>query len=94
MLASGAAAALMVWLGGGRLPQGVRRTNAPAPVVMPKDAQWLRVSDVVERAIRRGQIAAELHAAAALRIDSTEYEIGLLKHDLAGILSGQGGARA
>lgn len=60
---------------------------------MPADRQWLRVADVVARAIQRGDKAAELHAAAALRIDSAEYEIGLLKHDLAAVMTPQRGAK-
>lgn len=88
-----AASALRDWLVGSRRSTAVRRVNVPASSVMPADAQWIRVSGIVERSIRRGQTAVELHAAAALRIDSTEYEIRLLKHDLARVL-GQGGARA
>lgn len=85
---SRAAAALRSWLGSSRVGLVARRVNMPARVEMPADAQWRKVSTIIELAIRRGQTAAELHAAAALRIDSTEYEIGLLKHDLAGILGG------
>jgi hypothetical protein len=66
-----------------------RRAQCPARAVLPVDAQWQRVHQVVERAIHLGQAAAELHAKAALRLDSTEYEILLLKRDLAHILAGQ-----
>lgn len=86
----GAASALAAWVGSRRSTTAARRVNVPARVVMPADAQWLKVAGIVERTIRRGQTAVELHAAAALRIDSTEYEIRLLKHDLAGVLGHRG----
>lgn len=61
---------------------------------MPLATQWQNVSTVIERAIRRGQRAIDLHAAATLRIDSTQYEIELLKNDLAFVMTAQVGARA
>lgn len=93
-LVRGAVATLANWLGPRKAAAVARRMNTSARAVMPVNAQWKYVAAVVESTIRRGQTAVELHAAAALRIDSTEYEIGLLKHDLAGVLSGQRGASA
>lgn len=89
-----AAASLRYWLGMGRTEVAPMRVNRSSRSEMSLEAQWRNVATVIERAIRRGQSAVELHAAAALRIDSTEYEIGLLKQDLASVLIGQRGAKA
>lgn len=69
-----------------------RRVATPTRAAMPVDLQWQRIVATIERTIRRGQTVAELHGAAALRIDSTQYEIALLKLDLAPVLSHHRGA--
>lgn len=66
----------------------------PARRAMSVEAQWQKVASLIEGVIRRGETAADLHRAAALRIDSTDYEIQLLKNDLARVLSHHCGARA
>lgn len=66
----------------------------PARMAMSVEAQWQRVAALIEGVIRRSESAADLHRAAALRIDSTDYEIQLLKSDLAAVLIHHCGARA
>jgi hypothetical protein len=57
-------------------------SNAPASASLSAEAQWQRVSAVVERSIQRAQGIGEQQSAARQQLDAAEYTLHRLIEEL------------